>query len=185
MIAQAAESSETVVARPYLVRIGLYGEPLRCQARFSESPGRLARVVVQTERGEMLADVLRELPDDGTPLDDLTVIVRPASAADLAREAELRERSLRDFEEWRRRIDDWKMHLELVDLEWTLDSQRLMLYVLSDRGPETTKLALQAAATGFGFIDVLPVTAEGMLPDAGGSAGGGCGCGSGGGGCHK
>ena len=66
------------------------------------------------------------------------------------------------------------------DLEWTLDRQKLVLYVLGGRGPDTTRLALQAAAAGLSVIEVQPVSAEGVVPLP--AAGGGCG--SGGCGCH-
>ena len=74
---------------------------------------------------------------------------------------------------------EWKLDLDLVDLEWTLDRQKLVLYVLGGRGPEATKLALQAAAAGLAVVEVQPVTADGPvpLPPAGGGCGsGGCGC---------
>ncbi len=72
------------------------------------------------------------------------------------------------------RIDEWKLSLELIDLEWTLDKSKLILYVLNDRGPESTKLALQAAAAGWGTIEVQPVGPDGPISV---SQGGGCGSG--------
>jgi len=73
----------------------------------------------------------------------------------------------------------WGLSLELIDLEWTLDRQKLILYVICDRGPDTTKLALQAAASGFGVVEVQPVSSTGLvtIPQSScGSGGGGCGC---------
>ena len=67
------------------------------------------------------------------------------------------------------------------DMEWTLDRQKLVLYVLGGRGPETTKLALQAAAAGLAVVEVQPVDANGPVPVP---AAGGGGCGSGGCGSH-
>ena len=69
---------------------------------------------------------------------------------------------------------------KISDLEWMLDRKKLILYVLNDRGPECTKLGLQAAAAGLGTVEVQPVGADGPLPVA--SLGGGCGCNNGGGG---
>jgi hypothetical protein len=83
------------------------------------------------------------------------------------------------FPQWCARISQWALHLELVDLEWTLDRQKLILYVLCDRGPDSTKLALQAAASGLGVIEVQPVSANGLMSipkSSCGSGGGGCGC---------
>jgi hypothetical protein len=82
------------------------------------------------------------------------------------------------FPEWITRITEWELMLELIDLEWTLDRQKLILYVLNDRGPDCTKLALQAAAAGLGTIEVQPVTAEGLVtPPASTGGCGSCGCG--------
>jgi hypothetical protein len=83
------------------------------------------------------------------------------------------------FPLWCARISQWNLNLELIDIEWTLDHQKLILYVLCDRGPDSTKLALQAAAGGFGVIEVQPVASTGLvtIPKAScGSGGGGCGC---------
>jgi hypothetical protein len=80
---------------------------------------------------------------------------------------------------WCARISDWRLNLELVDLEWTLDRQKLILYVLCERGPDSTKLALQAAAAGLGVIEVQPVSSTGLvtIPQSScGSGEGGCGC---------
>ena len=75
------------------------------------------------------------------------------------------------FPLWTTRVEKWKMQLELIDIERTLDD-RLILYVLNDRSAETTRLALLAAAGGFGVIHVQPVSAEGVVQASGG---GGCG----------
>jgi hypothetical protein len=67
----------------------------------------------------------------------------------------------------------------LIDLEWTLDDAKQILYVLTSRGPDATNLALHAAAEGLGVIEVQPVAAEGLIPlpsEGGGCGSGGCGC---------
>jgi hypothetical protein len=68
--------------------------------------------------------------------------------------------------------------LQLVDLEWLFEPEKLVLYVLNERGPDCTKLALQAAAAGLGIIEVQPVDAQGVvrLESTGGCGTGGCGC---------
>jgi len=83
------------------------------------------------------------------------------------------------FDQWCSRIVEWKLDLELLDLERTLDGGKLVLYVLNNRGPDCTKLALQAAAAGLGIIEVQPVDADGLVQveqSGGGCATGGCGC---------
>ncbi len=193
MIAVSAENIAPALIQEYLVRLGLYGETLRCLG-YAEPPlGRNATVIVKLERGEMLATILQQLPASSLNAEALAEerqgyvwIDRVATAADLQEADRLQQQSRQDFVEWKSRLEQWRVNVELVDLEWTLDGKRLMLYVLNDRGAETTKLALQAAAAGFGYLDVLPVTAAGLSPGQSSSGGGGgCGCGSGGGGCHK
>ena len=75
-----------------------------------------------------------------------------------------------------RMLDERNVDVQLVDLEWTLDRGKLILYVLNERGPECTKLAIQAAAAGFGLIEVQPVSKDGLvdLPKGGGCGSGGC-----------
>jgi hypothetical protein len=107
-------------------------------------------------------------------------VLRRATPEDEVRHAELVREAQGAFVEWQGRIVEWKLDLDLIDLEWTLDHQKLVLYVLGGRGPETTKLALQAAAAGLAVVEVQPVDANGPVPVL---LGGG-GCGSGGCGCH-
>ena len=63
-----------------------------------------------------------------------------------------------------------------MDIEQTLDGEKHILYVLSVRGAETTRLALLAAAAGLGIVSVQPVDAEGIVDGTGSGCGSGCGC---------
>ena len=93
------------------------------------------------------------------------------------------QRAAAEFAEWQQRITDWQLQLQLIDLEWTLDDQKVILYVLNDQNAETTRLALLAAAAGMGIVQVQPVSAEGVIPPE--PKGGGCGSGGcSNGGCH-
>ncbi len=138
------------------------------------------QVVVTTDRGEELGTVLEVLTESlaagKEPSGD---VLRIAAADDLRRFDENQQRALQEFGDWQRRIDEWKLQLQLIDLEWTLDQDRVILYVLNDRGAETTRLALLAAAAGLGIVHVQPVSAEGVIPAQSGGCGSG-GCGSGG-----
>jgi hypothetical protein len=106
-------------------------------------------------------------------------VVRIAADEDLALGDRLKDEAQAAFADWQQRIAGWQLDLELLDLEWTLDRAKLVLYVLAGRGPETTRLALQAAAAGLA-VEVQPVSAEGLVavPSGGGCGSGGCGCGS-------
>lgn len=132
------------------------------------------QLVIKTSRGDELADFLQTL-SAGEAKDDVSVsLTRIASDADLATHQKTRNRAGEQFAAWQQRISDWKLELELIDLEWTLDEEKTILYVLNNRGPDTTKLAIQATASGLGVVEVQPVDANGMV-EAPPTGGGGCG----------
>jgi len=179
-----------------LVRYGSIPEV----ARFARDPEFAAergrRVVVQSPRGleigELLEDVARAARGNGeiasgdrpfdrpaeTEQDSLPSnlrIVRAALPDDERQMEELRRDCGQQFEQWTERIRGWNLRLELIDLEWTLDRSKLILYVLNERGPDCTKLALQAAAAGLGVVEVQPVAEDGLVRLDKGLGGGGCG----------
>ena len=167
-----------------LVRYGAIPEVARFRIATGEFLNREDWVVVQTHRGLELGRLLQDVDDrfQRIPAEEDVAssarILRPATPDDLRRHQESRSQSESEFESWRQRIQEWKLNLELIDLEWTLDGEKLVLYVLNERGPDCTKLALQAAAAGLGIIEVQPVDANGLvhLESSGGCGTGGCGC---------
>jgi|HubBroStandDraft_6_1064221.scaffolds.fasta_scaffold41916_2 cell fate regulator YaaT (PSP1 superfamily) len=186
-----------------LVRYGTVSEVARFSRATDAALERGRRVVVRSHRGVEIGTLLEDLVPQsdhavngcvkgGDGHDDNTVeptslcILRTATREDEQIASRLKDECEKEFQIWRRRIDEWKLDLELIDLEWTLDKSKLILYVLNDRGPECTKLALQAAAAGLGTVEVQPVGPDGPVTP---SREGGCGsghCGSGGdshGGC--
>jgi cell fate regulator YaaT (PSP1 superfamily) len=184
------------MSRGVLVRYGTISEVARFAIPADFARKRGDRVVILTHRGVELGTLLQDAVlqsnqpangdesssngSDASCLDsDQQAILRTATVEDEDMAAGLRSRCEREFAAWRGRIDDWNLRLELIDLEWTLDKSKLILYVLNDRGPESTKLALQAAAAGYGIVEVQPVGPDGPIAP---SAAGGCGsghCGSG------
>jgi len=167
------------ISRDFLVRYGVVPEVARC--RLEDGLARTQRgdqVVVLTHRGEQLGEVLGDVRSQ-SDFPAAFTILRPVTEADLAAAQRAVEQASVEFADWTTRIEEWKIDLQIIDLEHTLDGEKLILYVLNERGPECTRLAIQAAASGFGVIEVQPVGAEGLIsqPAAGG------GCGSGGGGC--
>jgi cell fate regulator YaaT (PSP1 superfamily) len=184
------------MSRGVLVRYGTISEVSRfaIPAEFARQRG--DRVVIRTHRGVELGTLLEDAAPqptqpangdgpnaNGRDASDFDphaqAVLRTATIEDEHTAAGLRNQCEHEFAAWRGRIDDWKLRLELIDLEWTLDKSKLILYVLNDRGPESTKLALQAAAAGYGVVEVQPVGPEGPIVQ---SAAGGCGsghCGSG------
>ena len=173
-----------------LVRYGAVPEVARFAHELAETPGRHEHVVVNSHRGVELGTVLEELrpgvsaPHGAEKDDDPSEtsgqrVLRRATADDEALHDALKREADAAFPQWRERIRDWNLALELLDIEWTLDRQKLVLYVLGGRGAETTKLALQAAAAGLAVVEVQPVDSNGPVP-----VGAGGGCGSGSCGCH-
>jgi len=167
----------------YLVRHGTVPEVVKGSWAGEDRLTRGARVVLQTHRGLVLGTVLEGVRPAVEPDSEETVpaseILRRATPEDLQRELELQEQCRVEFSTWECRIAEWKLDLQLIDLEWTLDGSKIVLFVLNERGPECTKLALQAAAAGFGIIEVQPVSLDGLVTAPSGGKGGGCGnCGA-------
>lgn len=164
----------------FLVRYGAVPEVLRCLWKGDSPLRRGERVVVQTHRGPEMGIVLEALRPETEPdretAPPTAEILRIATTGDVQQEAVFRERSREQFPVWTQRIADWGLDLQLIDLEWTLDESRLILYVLNERGPECTKLALQAAAAGLGIIEVQPVSENGPVVLQSGGGCGSCGC---------
>jgi cell fate regulator YaaT (PSP1 superfamily) len=166
-----------------LVRYGAIPEVARFDLECAETAGRGAEVVVRTHRGLQVGTLLQPVDGKGAAGGGGDfAILRTAGAPDRQAAAELRADCERQFQIWRQRIVQWNLDLELIDLEWTLDRAKLILYVLNERGPDCTKLALHAAAAGLGLVEVQPVDENGLVAQPG--TGGGCGSGGGGCGCH-
>jgi cell fate regulator YaaT (PSP1 superfamily) len=165
-----------------LVRYGAVPEVARFRAAMALPILRGLNVVVVTHRGEELGTVLETVRPSPEPQrtdeEDIVVreVVRLASDEDMQRRAAQQADAHREFSRWAQRIAEWNLDLQLIDLEWTLDRRKVILYVLNDRGPESTKLALQAAAGGLGVVEVQPVSREGLVPPLPSSGCGSCGC---------
>ncbi len=173
--------------RTLLVRYGAIPEVARFRMNSPNLCQRNQQVVVRTHRGVEIGTMLEEVREEinppesnGSPNGALKndessefVVLRVACDDDLSQVRELRSECESQFNDWLRRISQWDLSLELIDLEWMLDRGKLILYVLNDRGSECTKLALQAAAAGLGTVEVQPVGVAGLLPVA---SMGGCGC---------
>lgn len=170
-----------------LVRYGTIPEVARFTCGAVAGLTRGTAVVVETHRGLQVGTFLERVtpvhPADRNGSQSPPVasnpVLRTATEEDLASAGRLQQEASAAFDEWADRIAGWDLELELIDLEWTLDRSKLILYVLNERGPDCTKLALQAAAAGLGIVEVQPVSAEGLVSQPA-STGGGCGsCGCG------
>lgn len=171
-----------------LIRYGLIPEVARFSSNGDGPYRRGERVVVTTHRGVEIGTVLETLRESAAPGDDTSEEVstaafntmRGATADDEIDNDRNAADCRAEFDAWRDRIVGWDLELELIDLEWTLDRGKLVLYVLNERGSDCTKLAIYAAAEGLATVDVQPVNAAGLvqMEPAGGSCGSGGGCGS-------
>jgi cell fate regulator YaaT (PSP1 superfamily) len=161
-----------------LVRYGAVPEVARFLCADDVCVDRAQQVVVRTHRGLQIGTVLERLKPSSKSVETDFTLERVATVDDLAAMRTLTRDCDQAFTAWCSRIVDWNLNLELIDLEWTLDRDKLILYVLCERGPDSTKLALQAAAAGLGIIEVQPVSATGLVqPEKSGGCGtGGCGC---------
>ena len=182
-ISPETESSPPVVA---LVRYGVVPQI----ARFTVSSDVLdsmtgrtihgVQVVVATERGIETGQLL-EIVGNAVASPEKAVtgqLLRISNSADQDEFLVNRQNADHEFFDWQVRVRDWGLELQLIDLEWTLDRQSLILYVLNGQNAETTRLALLAAAAGLGIVHVQPVEADGIVHQTSGG-----GCGNGGGGC--
>lgn len=163
-----------------LVRYGTIPEVARFSVDSPEPIARNTRVVVRSQRGTEIGSLLEDYKPrpNGTSADEPgLLILRVATPEDESTNTELRSECETEFELWQKRIADWKLDLELIDLERTLDRDKLVLYVLNQAGPDCTKLALYVAAEGLGNVEVQPVGLDGLisLPHGGGCGSGGCG----------
>ena len=166
-------------AVPQVARFAVSKEIVESMAA---GPAHGVRVVVATDRGTETG-LLLEIVSKIVASEDAALtgqLLRLSNPADEEGFVVNRQKADREFFDWQLRVSDWGLELQLIDLEWTLDGQSLILYVLNGQNAETTRLALLAAAAGLGIVHVQPVEADGIVHQP---SGGGGGCGSGGGGC--
>ena len=175
-----------VLARYGLVpQVARFGVSAELFESIHESLSRGVSIVAESDRGPEMATLLEVVREGLTPEDAAVTgpLLRIATEEDLALHAGHRRQCELDFFDWQERIDSWSLQLQLIDLERTLDPDKIILYVLNGQDAETTRLALLVAAAGLGIVHVQPVSAEGIVQQT--SSGGGCGSGGcGSGGCH-
>ncbi|MGB4738012.1 MAG: PSP1 C-terminal domain-containing protein, partial [Fuerstiella sp.] len=113
---------------PQVARFGLSDE-LKLQLEAGERRG--LKLVVTSDRGVEVADLL-EIVRKGIITTDNPVtgeIQRIATDADLATHAENRKRAELEFFDWQQRVSDWQLQLQIIDVEWTLEADQVVLYV--------------------------------------------------------
>ncbi len=148
-----------------LVRYGVVPEVARCELLEDIELSRGAELVVETHRGPMLATLLEIARPPVEPGQQLAPaqfhMLRLATNADLQASVTLREQALGHCPDWEQRIRDWDVDLQLLDCEFTLDGSKQILYVLNDRGPDCTKLAIRLLPKDSASSKCNPLAAKG------------------------
>lgn len=105
------------------------------------------QVVVETDRGVERGQVLGEAGSDdsdpaeenggGTPpAETKWRLLRLFETKDEQALTSLRVRRHEEFDVWRKRLAKWSMPVELVDVEYLLDGETVVLYVLAVEGSD-------------------------------------------------
>ncbi len=120
----------------YIIRHGA----MRLLGEFAALPGasfmRGQRVVVRSERGQELGDILcSATPEAVSHLPEPTRgdIVRLASEDDQRRDQQLRENSRKQFDTAVRLIAEHRLAMQLVDVEPLFGGERIIFYFLSEK----------------------------------------------------
>ena len=124
------------VGRKYIARHGamrLLGE---YESIEGEKFSRLERVIVKSERGLELAEILcNASPETISAIPDLMhgTIMRRLSAEDLQREEYLKQNHEKEFNEASDLIKSHKLAMQLVEVEHLFGGERIVFYFLSEK----------------------------------------------------
>ncbi|HUY93019.1 MAG TPA: PSP1 C-terminal domain-containing protein [Pirellulales bacterium] len=168
------------MARFHLVRVGALSQVGRFAAVDAARYPRGTRVVVRSERGLELGEVLAPpVVESQTAADGQ--ILRGMTVEDQLLEARLNKNRQAAYAACQHRLDELGLPVALMDVEHLFDGQTLVFYFLGEQPPElqsvTSELAeLYDAQVQFrAFADTL---ARGCGPDCGTEAAAGQGCAS-------
>ena len=132
-----------VESAKYVIRHGA----MRLLGEFAAPPGaafaRGARVVVRTERGQELGEVLCPATPQATsylPEPTRGEILRPLSDDDRRREEEVRANRPRQFDAAARLIADHRLAMQLVDVECLFGGERIVFYFLAEKRVDVREL---------------------------------------------
>ncbi|MCA9053634.1 MAG: hypothetical protein KDA75_07340, partial [Planctomycetaceae bacterium] len=114
----------------YLVRYGVIPEVARCSVAEELDLARGDAVVLRTHRGLQTGSVVERLrarsvdhdaPAASVHSDEISafVVVRRATAEDQTRLSQFADDADSEFAQWCERIAQWKIDVQLIDLEWT------------------------------------------------------------------
>jgi cell fate regulator YaaT (PSP1 superfamily) len=171
----------------YLVRVGAMGQVGRFRATDAMGYRRGSRVVLRTDRGLEIGDVLSGDDDEGTAVIETDgAILRPMSIEDRLLEARLEKRRSEAYEACAAEVANRELEVTLMDVEHLFDGDTLVFYFLGDVTPEVEELTGHLAETYESraqFRQFTETLTAGCGPDCGTENGDGCD--SGGGGCSS
>lgn len=168
------------MARSHLVRVGALAQVGRFSAVDSTRYPRGSRVIVRTQRGLEIGEVLAP-PAGEVEAEADGPILRGMTVEDQLLEARLGKNRQAAYEACQKRLDELRLSISLMDVEHLFDGRTLVFYFLGAQPPElqtvTSELAeLYDAQVQFrAFADTL---ARGCGPDCGTEAAAGQGCSS-------
>ncbi len=92
------------------------------------------KVIVETARGVECGIVAIEnkIIDDKSITHPLKKIIRPATAADIKRSEDNKAKEERAFKICVKKIDEQKLDMKLVDVEYTFDNKKILFYFTAD-----------------------------------------------------
>lgn len=166
------------MARFHLIRVGALGQIGRFAAVDAARYPRGARVVVRTERGLELGDVLAP-PAEESQAEADGQILRGMTVEDQLLEARLNKNREAAYAACQRRLNELQSPAALMEVEHLFDGQTLVFYFLGEQPPElqtvTGELAelYDAEVQIRAFADTL---AHGCGPGCGTEAAAGHGC---------
>lgn len=163
----------------YLVRYGALGwvarfgsiEPIDCDYR--------DRVVVQTDRGQEIGEVLALpaadglLPGEITPHKPTGEVLRRLTAVEAESLAQSTEDLSDFFADCQNRLSDRQLPVEVIDCERLFDEETIVLYYLGEQTAELGTLAVELGEARRERVIFHPVFEP---PAATGCGSGGCGC---------
>ncbi len=122
------------MATPYIVRHGAMRQLGEFEAASEDGYRRGMRVVIQSDRGTEVGEVLCEATERARQfLNGPThgQILRPIGAQDMRESERLREKEQVEFESGVRYINQRTLPMELIDVEHVLGGERIVFYFLS------------------------------------------------------
>ncbi len=162
----------------YLVRFGLMGHVGRFEASADLNCARGRRVVLQTNRGLELGEILVAAGEDSELVSGQArsgVVLRELTTEDSSKEQQLQERQQRTFEICSRILAERHIAVDLIDSEHLFDGATFVLYYLGDAPPALADLTAELSQKLRIQVQFRPVI-EPMGEPGGCHGGGGHGC---------